>query len=124
MPDDTCHIEHCHNIEEKYGLCRTHYGRWWRYSDPYYVDDGYYQAHKRVRLVRGLPDAHECAGCGVKQASEWAYDHRDEHEEFGSNGSPYSVDPGRYVPLCVQCHRRFDRLRAQVKAAIAVGRVG
>lgn len=71
MPDDTCHIEHCHNIEEKYGLCRTHYGRWWRYSDPYYVDDGYYQAHKRVRLVRGLPDAHECAGCGVKQASEW-----------------------------------------------------
>ena len=118
MPDDTCHIENCQNVEEKYGLCHSHYGRWWRYSDPYWADDGYYAAHKRVRLTKGQPTSHRCAGCGVKRADQWAYDHRDPHSEVGANGLEFSVNIDRYVPLCISCHKRFDALVRRMKQSI------
>lgn len=48
------------------------------------------------------------AYCG-DQAAEWSYDHTDSNEHVSPEGYPFSSDPDRYVPLCVSCHRTFDR---------------
>ncbi|MFF6993430.1 hypothetical protein ACFY93_00490 [Streptomyces sp. NPDC008313] len=73
----------------------------------------YDKAHHIVRMERGKASAHPCwRACG-KQGAEWAYDHLDPNEsrdEKGRHvGTPYSTDPMHYVPLCLTCHRRFDR---------------
>ena len=118
MSDDTCHIENCRNAEHKYGMCLGHYGRWWRYGDPYYADDGYYAAHKKVRATKGQPSDHQCAGCVVKRGAQWAYDHRDPNAEVGSNGLEYSIIVDHYIPLCISCHKKFDALVRRMKQAI------
>lgn len=74
----------------------------------------YHGAHARVRLRRGSASDHRCA-CGAP-ADEWAYDHADPAAVTGEvvrDGRTmvltYSLDPAHYQPMCIPCHRAFDR---------------
>lgn len=74
---------------------------------------GYRAAHMRVVAARGAAAWWPCAAeCG-RRAAEWAYQHDDPEELVATvNGGQirhYSTDSSRYRPLCVPCHRRYDR---------------
>lgn len=71
----------------------------------------YATTHRRVKKDGGKAVALACSSCG-EPAREWAFNH-DTSPEFvrhHPDGMPYSargqVD---YIPLCVSCHRRYDR---------------
>lgn len=55
---------------------------------------------------RGRASEHTCA-CGA-QATEWAYQHQAAVELRDENGSPYSLDPEDYAPMCRTCHIKLD----------------
>jgi hypothetical protein len=65
-------------------------------------------AHGRLRKLNGRASGYPCALCG-SAAAEWAYDHSDPDELTDQRGRPYSLDAGRYMALCLPCHRRLDR---------------
>lgn len=75
----------------------------------------YNTIHVRLRRRRGPARQSRCAGCSVKRADQWAYDHRDPDELVNDAGLAYSADLERYIPLCVTCHRRFDEITRQFK---------
>ncbi|ANC30842.1 hypothetical protein [Isoptericola dokdonensis] len=89
---------------------------WARLPD---ADTPTYEAvHRRLRASLGRAADHVCATCG-EQAAEWAYDHGDPEEFEGTSGGRrgavvYSIDPERYRPLCLPCHRREDRPKRDV----------
>lgn len=72
----------------------------------------YSQAHLRLKVNRGRADQYECTSCSGP-AREWAYMGGDPGElrEPGDTRW-YSLDQSRYSPMCVPCHRRHDRARA------------
>jgi len=76
----------------------------------------YQSAHRRVEDARGRASEHTCQTCGGP-AREWAYDHKDKAAVVCPIGRPYSLDIARYVPMCVSCHRRFDRAVAREQGA-------
>ena len=51
----------------------------------------YVRAHKKVREERGPAWWHLCYGC------------------CGSHGQQWAAVPTGFVPLCIQCHIRYDR---------------
>lgn len=122
-----CTVTGCDKIDDgPHGLCKMHKTRLDRHGDvtvaipqsqrafPRGADHPkwtganatYVALHQRVRNARGSASKQRCIGCG-KQAAQWSYDHRDEHERVDEHG-PYSLDLGHYVPRCVSCHKRFD----------------
>jgi hypothetical protein len=71
---------------------------------------GYTAVHDRLRTDRGPASTHTCTDCGAP-ADHWSYDHTDPDERQAENikGHPaYSLDPERYAPRCVPCHKVFD----------------
>ena len=72
------------------------------------ADANYLTAHKRVYSARGAAAARRCQHCG-RDASQWAYDHLDPSVSLTPQGYQYSVDVSHYIPLCIPCHRVFDR---------------
>ena len=72
---------------------------------------GYGAAHDRVRRDRGPASEHTCAACRRNRAHQWAYDHSDSNERVDPQLGPYSLDPARYRPLCVSCHKLADLAR-------------
>jgi hypothetical protein len=102
----------CEREHKAHGYCRTHYRRWQRHGDPLAgvpiadTATSYRAALARLRASRGAPQVHRCAECAA-QGAVWAYDGADpaERTEPG-RGRRYSLDPGRYRPLCRFCHRR------------------
>lgn len=122
MPNGTCSIEGCGNQARCRGLCGKHYARYIRHGDPYYVErpeytgDSYDAAHYRVEQARGKASKYTCAGCAVKRATDWAFDHRDSDPAYSLKGLPYSLSIDHYVPLCRTCHLRFDRLVTRMAA--------
>lgn len=60
--------------------------------------------HRRLERDRGKASEFECVGCG-EPAQEWAYDHLDLDEA----GRPLSMKVEHYHPMCISCHRRFDK---------------
>lgn len=77
---------------------------------------GYAQLHVQLRNVRGPARRHPCTSC-PRTASHWAYDHADDDERWGVTDVQgqlrpvvYSVNLWRYIPLCLSCHRMFDKL--------------
>lgn len=71
----------------------------------------YQVAHLRARRVHGHKP---CAHCGAVGRVDMAYRHDVATlrvVEFRENGfgMAYSPDPADYMPLCVRCHRAFDR---------------
>ena len=113
-----------------HGWCGKHYLRWKTHGDPRRLayaqgnglsgeahprwvgeDISYAGVHLRLRRERGAVSARICDHCG-ERAANWAYDHTDTYERCGIWGGSeltYSTDLDRYLPLCVSCHRRFDR---------------
>jgi hypothetical protein len=61
------------------------------------VDLSYDARHDRVRRSRGRAKDYQCARCD-QPAGEWATIH-------GRTG----FDPQDYEPLCIPCHRSYDR---------------
>jgi hypothetical protein len=110
-----CKIDGCPKPHSGLGWCKEHYDRWLRCGDPLATfeprtDIGYGAAHMRVRELRGAATAHPCQRCGGV-AAQWAYDHSDPEQREDLAHGPYSLDPERYDPLCVPCHKRFDLAR-------------
>lgn len=118
-----CSFEDCERHVLARGWCRTHYSHWWKHGDPAISLKppgakpresavGYYAAHYRVYDARGKAAQHIC-GCGSR-AAHWAYNHTDPQELVDqSSGFPYSLDVSRYVPMCVSCHRLFDKAHSR-----------
>jgi choline dehydrogenase-like flavoprotein len=120
-----CVVDGCDRSPWAHGWCQMHRLRWHRSGDPgraesQYGSDGvgYSAAHWRVYAQRGRASEYRCVHCG-SQAEDWAYDHCDPHAKRDDvDGRPYSLDPLRYLPLCSQCHTRFDRSIA-IQATVA-----
>ena len=74
-------------------------------------DVTYFTAHERVKRARGAAATRRCADCGGA-ASQWSYDHDDPDElvagDVSAHPVAYSVDPSRYSPRCVRCHKAYD----------------
>lgn len=119
----TCSIEDCDRPHYGRGYCSMHHARLTRHDDPLHDrprwrtgdengmwkgdEAGYVAMHVRLYVRRGRADVHECQHCG-QVAAHWAYDNSDPSELVDDQGRYYSPDPGRYFPLCVPCHKRFD----------------
>ena len=123
MPERTCSIDGCGKKVQARGWCGMHYARWRKSGNPRhterpaYTGNSYDAAHYRVEQLRGKATKHKCAGCAVKPASDWAFDHRDQDPLYSASGMPYSLDVQHYIPLCRRCHLRFDRLVARMRHA-------
>lgn len=112
----SCLVPDCTDKHKAFGYCLTHYRRWKKTGDPLGLRDntgprkldvGYMGAHYRVRTAKGLASAHACS-CG-SQAAHWAYDHNDPDERKSPEGLAFSLDANHYIPMCVSCHRTFDK---------------
>ena len=70
---------------------------------------GYFQAHRRVKALRGAPSQHTCAACG-NRAQEWSLlpGKGELIETIRGFDLPYSLNPDNYTPMCVPCHRAQD----------------
>lgn len=131
-----CVVDGCGKPDSGGGYCSMHRTRIQRHGSPLVVippserkwpgrkmlrgpehwnwsgeDASYGAAHRRVRRAKGSAAGYLCTHC-LQQASHWAYDHTDPnaHTEL-VNGSvlAYSLNPDHYMPLCVPCHRQYDR---------------
>lgn len=76
----------------------------------------YDRMHQWVRATRGSASAHACEACGGA-AQEWAHDHTGAMLSTVRNDGVYrySLNPDRYQPMCIPCHRRFDYRGGQVR---------
>jgi len=108
-------------------MCSTHYTRWAKHGDPLVVlktgrkpgygasehgmyrgdKVGYHGAHKRIYRLRGPASSRPCADCG-KQAQQWSYDGADPDERIDLGRGAFSLDPERYQPRCIRCHKTHD----------------
>lgn len=111
---DECILDGCDKPRyQQRVLCATHAMRKWRYGDPLHEPvirvaiPGYRAVHRRLAVDRGVAREHDCIDC-AGQAEHWSYDHLDPSPLYSRLGVPYSVDPARYQPRCIPCHRRFD----------------
>lgn len=69
----------------------------------------YSSVHVTLTHVRGRAAEYTCE-CG-KQAAEWAYTHDDPcpNEMVDDRGMKFSTDLDRYKPMCLRCHRLYDK---------------
>lgn len=69
----------------------------------------YIGAHERIWRAKGKARNYMC-GCG-EGADEWAYTYDDPcpNEMVSPLGQKYSADFTRYVPMCLRCHRVYDK---------------
>ena len=113
-----CKIEKCGRDLYALDRCRGHYERWLRYGQNFaavpirrgvrFGVPGHSAAHTAVARVRGAASEQRCVDC-ARVGWAWCYDHSDPAELVEpKHGSPYSVDPARYVPRCRVCHRKAD----------------
>lgn len=85
-------------------------------------DVSYATAHARPRTLWGRASQYSCVNCGAS-ARDWAYDGTDPTQLFGPNcvSKPqilwhyYSAWPEFYMPMCVACHRRKDKIAVQME---------
>lgn len=129
----TCKEQDCESPAYTRGWCSRHYQRWLSHGNPDTVvrltghehpawkgdEVGYAGAHGRVSAQRGSASQYPCSVCD-EQAEEWSYDHLDEDQKYESihtSQVPYSLDPSHYLPMCVPCHRAFDRAHQKEKAS-------
>ena len=117
-----CSIDGCDKPVRARTWCAGHYQRWARNGSPTLIlkihgdGTGYTSAHMRIYAARGRAAEYDCLHC-EGTAAEWAYDHTDPDERVSKTGQEYSLDPSHYFPLCRSCHRKFDGISPQWKAA-------
>ncbi|MDQ0842413.1 hypothetical protein QFZ68_002093 [Streptomyces sp. V1I6] len=119
-----CSVVDCTDKARGHGLCSKHYQRARTHGD---INDLHHQsgdahhgwkgdavsyvgAHARIRRTRGKASALDCQHC-TDRAEHWAYDHQDPDEltqVIDGRLAKYSADPHHYIPLCVECHYKFD----------------
>lgn len=126
QPGSLCSVEGCTSPHYARFYCLPHYRRWLAGNptggNEFVVrpvgreDLGYFTQHKRIAAARGPAAQFACIECGG-QARHWAYQHDDPDELIDETGLPYSDDMDCYAPMCVVCHRRFDRLHGQAQAS-------
>lgn len=119
---ETCTVDGCESVPVGRGLCKIHYQRWSRTGDPMGIRDlrgenngrwvgedaNYFGVHSRLSSQRGKASTYRCDHCG-NPAEHWAYTHNDPEEKVTANGLAYSTRIEEfYIPLCVECHSRFD----------------
>lgn len=127
LADRSCSVDGCERPHYGKGYCALHYQRMWRNgnleikrtkpprNDLAGENNRFWRgdatsttgAHRRVRKARGPASDHSCVDCGGT-AKEWAYDHKDPEERAHPQGA-FSLKVEHYQPMCVSCHRRFDR---------------
>ena len=82
-----------------------------------FPDITYSGMHHKVRRVLGSSTLQSCVSCG-SDAGQWAYTHDavNELEEIEQSGYTvrYSADVNDYQPMCVPCHKNFDKDRVSV----------
>jgi len=117
---EPCAAEGCARPRSKREWCGTHYERWRVHGDASISlvargNPSYLALHKQVYRRKGKASERQCAHCG-SAAQQWAYDHLDPNERIAPIkvrdevfDLRYSQDPEHYIPLCVPCHRQFDR---------------
>lgn len=137
-----CSIDGCGRTFMARGFCHNHWRQWKKHGDPLRRDlsvppyhppgplhprwkgasAGYAPVHRRIQRRKGKAGNRSCFHCG-ERAAEWAYDHADPDELIGDNHGrecAYSTDADHYIPLCISCHRTFDKAHA-LRAAADVG---
>ncbi len=113
-----CQVDGCETLANGHGYCVKHLRRVQATGDPHAVrpggrplvgeHPGWDAAHKKVSRKRGKAAAYSCVDCGGS-AKEWSYDNADPNQLVDSKlNLAYSLDPNRYAPRCVRCHRGFD----------------
>lgn len=119
-----CSVAECTEQSHGHGLCSKHYQRTRTHGDPSSLhrqsgdehhqwkgeEVSYIGAHARTRRARGRASLLSCRHCGA-DAKHWAYDHEDPNELtqlHAGRMAKYSADPNHYIPLCVECHHKFD----------------
>lgn len=122
---ELCGMDDCTRPRLARGLCDTHYRRLRTHGDPTINGrakiPGYETAHSRVYRRKGSASRYVCHGCGEVPAAHWAYDNNDPDAlTTNRRGSlmRYSLDPIHYLPMCVRCHKAFDRRMAKLEAAV------
>jgi hypothetical protein len=68
----------------------------------------YQLAHKRVKSRYAAAKNWFCMFCGLS-ADHWAVDHDAPELQYDEKGRAFSLDPDSYVPLCVRCHKAYDK---------------
>lgn len=91
-------------------------------------DVAYSTAHHKVAEAKGPASDHSCFRCG-EQAEQWAFlhgTHDVKADETGREaGSPFSVDPKQYAPMCRLCHVRWDKAKQRVAGnAVSLVHIG
>jgi hypothetical protein len=114
-----CNVEGCDRISSARRLCGAHYARLRRAGDVGSSVIGtnsrsdaisYKTVHRRVLNDRGPARGHQCFICNDRVAAQWAYDHSDPGEKLDTARQlKFSIDPEHYIPLCIRCHKAFDR---------------
>jgi len=73
----------------------------------------YHTTHLHLKNERGRAAQYACDHCG-QSAAEWAYIAEGAAERLLTpTGMEYSMNLQDYAPLCVSCHRRYDKERAR-----------
>lgn len=105
-PRRECSVEDCSGRHYARGLCGRHWKNFSRYGD---AEANYAAAHAKARKRWGDASANRCVRCGG-QAKDLAYQHTaGENELRTPKGSPFSMNPEDYAPMCGICHSALDR---------------
>ena len=68
----------------------------------------YMGVHRKLIAEHGSARGYACTQCG-DQAAEWAYNNASPHELTDKRGRKFSPKLDDYQPMCLGCHRRFDK---------------
>jgi hypothetical protein len=111
-----CSVDGCNKPLRSKGYCGTHYERLRAHGDhtivlktgpPPSSNPSYKVVHRQLKDTIGVARDFLCH-CG-QRADEWAYDYTDPRPLLEPDfGSLYSTDLGRYIPMCIPCHRKLD----------------
>lgn len=102
------------------GLCSKHYKRLRAHGDPLFkkvaypeirggINPSYNAIHLRLKAEFGRASNYECVVCGT-YATDWAcVDNKNQNGVNDGKPVTYSFDTADYLPMCRNCHNKFDQ---------------